>query len=117
MRFAGDDYIAVDPLGPTVSSIFASAKLASPRLLRGLDLAGAGEGTPGRPATKHVACLGESAPSRLVTEFRPVAIVLPSYDPSFVSPVRAAVTPGEVMRAMAVPSRPTRETRETTREE
>ena len=104
MRFAGDDYIAVDPLGPTVSSIFASAKLASPDLLRGLDLAGAGEGTPGRLATKYVAFLGENAPNRLVTDFRPVAIVLPSYDPSSVNSVRATVTPAEVMRAMAVPS-------------
>ena len=104
LRFAGDDYMAVDPVGPVASSLFASAKLGNSDLLRGLDVMAASQGAPGDARDKHVAFLRETDLSRMVTSFSAVAIVLPSYDPSSVDAVLSEITPAEAMRAMAAPS-------------
>ncbi len=104
LGFAGDDYVALDPAALTVSSLYASAKIASEELLDGMDLGTTGASGPGSREVKWTVFVGERHAHQLVSSFHAVALVLPTYDPARRASQVAVASRAEAMRAIAVPS-------------
>jgi hypothetical protein len=73
-RFAGDDYVLVDPDRPFVHSLYSSAKLEWRHLDRHPELFRAANG---RGDAKALAFLADDVPEQLVAGFEALAIVLP----------------------------------------
>ncbi len=104
LGFAGDDYVALDPAALAVSSLYASAKIASEELLDGMERGAAGASGPGSREMKQTVFVGKRHAHQLVSSFRAVALVLPTYDPTRRTSQVARASQADAMRAIAVPS-------------